>query len=252
MKLKYILLFTIVSILTLSSCEYDNYDAPDSEFKGQLLCDGKPFLADANRSIFKFFQSGFGKEDTGIDMHITNDGKFQQTLFSGQDYKLTLVNKPLPFELPDFPSKGFGLGYDSIRYHMNGGVIQNFEILPYYKITNLAAQLSENGKNIVATFDVVKMTNTEKEAPAIKSAKIYLGTSVIVDSGIACLRSTSVKDPEATTISVSIPLAYYRDKKYYVNNFRTYAYYRVAIELDGIPDYYLFSEIKKIEGLPVE
>lgn len=252
MKLKYILLFAIISMLTLTSCEYDNYKAPDCEFKGQLMCDGKPFLADGNRILFKFFQTGFGKVDGGMNMHLMNDGSFRQMLFPDQDYKLTLINKPLPYELPDFPSKGPGLGYDTLRYHMNGNVMQNFEVLPYYKISNLSAQLSEDGKNIVATFDVTKMTNTVKEAPNIKSAKIYLGTSVIVDSGNACMRSAAVKNQSAITLSVSIPLSMYRDKKYYINNFRTYAYYRVAIELVGVPDYFLFSETQKIEGLPVK
>lgn len=252
MKLKYILSLSMLSILTLVSCEYDNYEAPECEFKGQLVCDGEPFQFDANRTIFKFYQTGFGKEDGGINMNILNDGSYKQLLFSGEDYKLTLVNQALPFEMPDFPSRGAGLGYDTIYYHMNGNVYQPFEVRPYYKLSNLSAKLSENGRNIEATFDVTKMANTEKEAPAIKTARIYLGTSAIVDSGIACLRSKTVTDPDATTLTVSIPLAYYRDKKYYINNFRTYAYYRVAIELEGIPDYYLFSDIQKIEGLPVE
>ena len=96
------------------------------------------------------------------------------------------------------------------------------------------------------------MTDPDKETPHIKTARLYLSTGVIVDSGTTCLRSINVTDRTQTTFSVQIPLSFYRDKKYYVNNFRTYAYYRVAIELEGIPDYYLFSEIKKIEGLPVD
>lgn len=31
---------------------------------------------------------------------------------------MTLVNKALPFELPDFESLGAGKGYDSITYHL--------------------------------------------------------------------------------------------------------------------------------------
>ncbi len=241
----------LIMLSALASCEYDNYDAPSHEYKGALLCDGKPFQYDANRSLFRFYQKGFGKEDSGTALSVSNDGTFSQLLFD-DTYKLTLVNQTLPFEMPDFPSKGAGLGYDSIAYRITGNIVQNFEVHPYYKISGLSAALSENGRNIVATFNVEKMTNTEKEAPALKSAKLYLSTSRIVDSGTNCMRSVNVSSSENGGYEVSIPLAYYRDKKYYVNNFRTYAFYRVALELDGIPDYYLFSEIKKIEGLPVD
>lgn len=238
--------------MALVSCEYDNYEAPSYEFKGQLMMGGgEPFLFDANKTLFKFYQSGFGKEDDGTNLNVDNNGNYKQLLFDDV-YKLTLVNQALPFEMPDFPSKGAGLGYDSIPYRMTANVNQNFEVRPYYRLSNLKAELSANGKNIVATFEVTKMTNTEKEAPRIKTVRLYLGTGIIVDSGTACQRSTNVTDPDQTTFSVQIPLAFYRDKKYYINNFRTYAYYRVAVELEGIPDYYLFSGIQRIEGLPVE
>ena len=250
MKLKHIIF--AAAALCLTACEYDNYDAPSFEFKGQLVTDdGQPFLFDANRTLFKFYQSGFGKDDGGTNMTVDNDGSYNQLLFENR-YELTLVNQSLPFEMPDFPAKTDGQGYERIPYNISSGVTQNFVVRPYYKISNLNAELSENGKNIVATFDVEKMTNTEKAAPKIKSARLYLGTSVIVDSGTSCLRSQNISNPDQTSIRVQIPLSFYRDKRYYVNNFRTYAYYRVSIELEGIPDYFLFSDIKKIEGLPVE
>jgi len=51
---------------------------------------------------------------------------------------------------------------------------------------------------------------------------------------------------------VYIPLSEYRKKENFVDNYRTYAFYRVAIELEGMEEYFLFSTIKKIENLPVE
>lgn len=250
MNLKHLAILAMAT-MSLASCEYDNYEAPSYEFKGQLVTeDGEKFLYDANKTLFKFYQSGFGKEDLGINMNVDNSGAFKQLLFEDY-YELTLVNQTLPFEMPDFPSKGAGLGYERIPFSIGGNVAQNYVVRPYYKISGLKAELSANGKNIVATFNVQKMTNTEKEAPRIKTARLYLGTSTIIDSGTNCLRSQNVSASDPTSITVQIPLAFYRDKRYYVNNFRTYAYYRVSIELDGIPDYFLFSDIQKIEGLPL-
>lgn len=231
--------------LIVTSCEYDNYEAPSYLFSGQLTCDGEDFQFDANKNIFKLFQEGYGKTDLGIDMRTNNDGHFQQLLFNSQ-YKLTLANNPYPFEIEEFQSLGTGLGYDSIKYDITSNMTKNFEVKPYYKIKDFT--LSFDGKNFIAKFNIDK--NSGKTIPNVIRAYLFVGTSNIVNSGTLCSKSVTVKADNQTSAEVSTRLSDYRKK--YVNNFRDYAYCRVAIELDGIPDYYLFSEIKRIEGLPME
>ena len=109
----------------------------------------------------------------------------------------------------------------------------------------------KNG-NIVATFNIEKMTNTVKAAPKIVKTRIWLSTSSLVNSGIKCTRSSDVEYIDDTTLQVYIPLSEYRKKENFIDNYRTYAFYRVAIELEGMNEYFLFSTIKKIENLPVE
>ena len=96
------------------------------------------------------------------------------------------------------------------------------------------------------------MTNTVKAAPKIVKTRIWLSTSSLVNSGIKCTRSSDVEYIDDTTLQVYIPLSEYRKKENFVDNYRTYAFYRVAIELEGMNRYFLFSTIKKIENLPVE
>ena len=242
MKLKNIILLAFVMMgLIVTSCEYDNYDAPSYLFSGQLTCDGEKFQYDANKNIFKLVQEGYGKADGGIEMRADNEGHFQQLLFKAQ-YKLTLANNPYPFDIEEFNSLGTGLGYDSIRYDITSNVTRNFEVKPYYKLNDFT--LSLDGKKIVAKFNVTKLKDT---APAVKRAYIYLGTSSIVNSNNKSQNSALVK-AGVTEISLSRSVVLYRSD--YVNNFRDYAYCRVAIELEGIPDYFLFSETKRIDGLP--
>ena len=249
MKIKYFALALALAGASLSSCEYDNYDAPSAEFSGRLVtADGEPFLYDNNRQLFVLYQSGFGKDDVGINMVVDNNGSFRQLLFTGNHYELTLINQALPFDMPDFPRMEDNTGYERIAYDITGNVQKDFVVEPYYEISDFQVNLSENERNIEATFNVTKL---KEDAPDIASTKIYVSTSSIVDSGISCMRSRNVSDPTSTAMRASIPLAYYRDKQYYINNFRTYAYVRVAVELDGIPNYFLFSDIKKIENLPV-
>lgn len=250
MKTKQILAgIAFLAATALTSCEYDNYEAPSHTYAGQLVCDGENFPFDSNRTIFNFLQYGYGKVDGGTEMRITDEGQYRQLLFDA-DYKLTLVNKKLPFELPDFESLGDGLGYDSIHYSVQSDIKQNFTVIPYYKISGLQARLE--GENIVAGFTVAKTTGTSKPAPAIKKVYIYLSTGNIVNSWNKCQRSEEVHAAGSAPFTISIPLSMYREKQYYINNFRTYAYYRVAVELEGIPDYYLFSTIGRIDNLPVK
>lgn len=51
-------------------------------------------------------------------------------------------------------------------------------------------------------------------------------------------------------LTVSIDAIKYRTG--YKENYRDNAFYRVALELENIPDYYLFSETKEITGIPEE
>lgn len=250
MKLKSIIAAAFVVLgLSVTSCEYDNYDAPSYVFSGQLKCDGENFPFDTNRGLLRVFQRGYGKVDGGgTGIRIDEQGHFQQ-LFFDAEYKLTLVNKSMPFELPDFEPLGPGKGFDSITYHFNSNVTQDFEVRPYYKLKNLRAEL-KNG-NIVATFNIEKMTNTVKAAPKIVKTRMWLSPTSLVNSNIKCTNSIDVVYVDDTTLEVYIPLADYRKKENYPNNFRTYAYYRVAIELEGMNEYFLFSPIQKIENLPL-
>ncbi|MCD8262595.1 MAG: DUF3823 domain-containing protein [Bacteroides sp.] len=104
---------------------------------------------------------------------------------------------------------------------------------------------------MVATFRVTKVGKTTNPAPPIRKAYIYLNTGTLVNSWNACQQALEIEDNNINSIEISIPLSMYREKQYFINNFRSYAYYRVAIELEGIPDYYLFSPIRRIDNLPV-
>ena len=242
-------MLSAVAGLTLTACEYDNYDAPSYEFSGTLkTADGSDFSYDSNRTLFQFFQSGYGKVDTGTNMRVDDDGNFQQLLFKA-DYKLTLINRNLPFEIDEFPA--LSSGYDTISYKITKNVKETFTIRLYYTIKNLSVELV--GKRITATFDVIKNHDTQQEAPRIIRTYIYLGTTMLTNSSTSCQRLTQVKTavtPDEQTMTAAIPLSYYRDKTYYVNNYRDYAFVRVGILLDGVPDYVLVSDIVKITDLP--
>lgn len=247
LRFKYILAFSL-ALSALVGCEYDNYEAPVMKFSGQLLYNGKPFIFDgsSNRDPFVFYQKGYGKTDGGTSMHTTAEGTYAQLLFRNADYWLTLRNNNYPFEIEEFPP--LTSGYDSTHYYMDKDVIQDFHVTPYYEITNVTASLS--GIDIKAEFDVKKVSGTRKEAPRIVKAYIYMGTNNYINSKSQVVGSADVNLSGDGHISVSVGALNFR--KGYPEYFSETGYYRVAIELENTPNYYLFSERCAIEGVPFE
>lgn len=246
---KIVYLSLIFVALIFSSCEYDNYDAPSLTFNGKLKCNDKDVLFDgaSGKGLLKVFQKGFGKVDVGTPIYVNGEGVFNQLLFAGE-YWLTLDNHQYPFEFKQFKSLGNGLGYDSIYIDLKNSLNMDIEVLPYYSLQDFNVSLVDD--KIVMKFKVEKNTTTTLPAPVIKKVRGYVGTSSIVNSETTCAVSMDVNVSENTELAIEMPISSYRAS--YVNNFRTYAYCRVAIELENIPEYYLFSDVIKIEDLPEE
>jgi hypothetical protein len=247
---KYI--FIILLGIICNACEYDNYDPPTLTFTGNLMYNNSNFLYDGNagRPVLRFYQSGFGLSDAGTVARIDQNGHFSQLFFSG-DYKLTLQNTMFPFEFKDFTSKGSGKGYDTISIKLNTSIERNFDLIPYYTISDLNAVVS--GTDIVATFNATTVVNAALKNPtptAIK-ARLYVSTTPLVTSVIVAnaVNSSISFNSGTNQVTVTMPVSKYRTSV--VNNTKTYGWYRVALELQNIPNYYLFSDIKKLDGIPL-
>ena len=246
MKKIIFLSITLLSII-FASCEYDNYDAPSLTFSGNVVYNGKNLQWDgsAARTILRVFQTGYGKVDTGTFIQVKDDGSFNQLLFH-DEYWLTPYNNQFPFEFSQFNYES-GVGYDSIYIDMKNDLQMDIEVTPYYELSELSVGLE--GDNIVMRCNVSKVTGTKNPTPVIKNVRGYISTTKIVNSTTTCAITKAVEVDGSADLEVSIPVATYQNG--YVNNFRDYAFCRVAIELENIPNYYLFTEVKKIEGLPV-
>ena len=235
----------IVSFL-FTSCEKDNYDAPSLLLHGNLQYNGQNFLYDGSpdRALIRVYQKGYGKVDGGTNLRVDEKGHFQQLLFADDNYKLTPDNRSYPFEFKDFKPRE--VGYDSLTVSLRSNQEMNFEVTPYYIINNFTTSLE--GSDMVMKFSVSKVSGTDKPAPKIVRALCYVNTASLVNSKTKCVIAEGVDITEQGDIELKMPVSTYRSG--YINNFRTYAFCRVAIELENIPEYYLFSDTKKIEGLP--
>ena len=245
MKKIIFLSFAILSFL-FTSCDYDNYDAPSLLLHGKLTYNGDNFLYDGNpdRWLLRVYQTGFGKVDGGTNLRVDENGEYQQLLFADDNYKLTPDNRQYPFEFKDFKPRA--VGYDSLTVKLRSNLEMNFEVTPYFTVNNFKTTLE--GTDIVMRFSIAKVSGTDKPTPKAIRALCYVNTAALVNSKTTAVEAQAISITDQGNIEMRMPVSTYRSK--YVNNYRTYAFCRVAVELENIPDFYLFSETQKIEGLP--
>lgn len=227
------------------SCEYDNYDPPQIEFTGKLTYGNKTLQfdgADGSLSkIIELYQTGFGKTGASIPAAVSANGTFRQLIFPG-DYQIVMKNTPYPFTFDNWNTRPTG-GYDSLKVKISGSYNLDIPVTPYFDISDVTWETV--GTNVNVTFRI----NRIQAGANITKARVYVNTANIVNSSARASAETTVTDiSKPVTVQLSIPD--YRTK--YANNFRDYAFIRVALETDKSPTYFLWSEIYKVEGLPIE
>lgn len=246
-KFRYSLLILVFGLLA-ASCKYDNYDAPQVEFSGQLLYNGKPFLFDGRSDgdlskIIQLSQYGFGKTGNPITAQVDATGRFKQLLFTG-DYHITVRNTPYPFTLADWP-RNAGNRYDTIHVNISHNYRMDVKVVPYYEIKDVTSKVS--GTDLVITFKINKL----QDGASLVNARAFANTAELVNSGVRMSAVKSLTGVDmAQPVEIRLSLIDYRNK--FINNFRDYIYFRVALETNISNAYFLWSETQQATGLPVK
>lgn len=222
MKTRYYILF-LGLILSLGSCEIDNYDEPDALFSGQLTYQGEPVRVAADEVRFQLWQSGFGNEGP-IDVHVAQDGSFSALLFSGE-YRLTLLSGEGPFVA--------NTGEEQIL--INGDTNRDIEVTPYYMIRNATISVSGNSVEASASLDQIV---TGEGARNVERVTLYLNDSQFVsensDENIAG-GDANLEDLSSLSMTAEIPGDYDRN----------YIFARIGVKIEGVEDM-LFSQVQKL------
>lgn len=240
----------VAALIALSfiSCKYDSYLPPDVEFSGQLLYAGRPFLFDGRpdgdlSKIVQFTQYGYGKSGNPITAQVKGDGSFKQLLFPGM-YHITMRSTPYPFVLEDWPRNAGNL-YDTIHMEVKNNYVMNVNVVPYFEVTDVSSKVS--GTDLLVSFTIKKI----RDGADLVNARIYANTAELVNSGV---RMSTVKSLDGIDISkpveVKLSLIDYRNK--FINNFRDYLFFRVALETNISNAYFLWSDTQEATGLPLK
>ncbi len=228
MNTKYYILF-LGLILSLGSCEIDNYEEPKSLFEGALTYQGDTIRVAQNDVRFQLWQSGFGKEGP-LDVHVTQDGSFSSLLFNG-DYRLKFIDGQGPFKAI---SQGGQQG-DTIYLNLNGSTNMELEVMPYYMIRN--PQINVSGNSVNASIELQQVI-TGMDARDIEHVTLYLNKTHFVsangDMNIA-RGDADLTNMDNLSMMVEIPDNLNQD----------YLFARVGVKIAGVEDM-LFSPLQKL------
>ena len=155
---------TISCLLILSSCGYDNYDAPKSTLSGKAIYDGEAIGVRTDGARFALFQDGYDFKSE-IPAHIAQDGTYSVSLFDGE-YKLVRIGGA-PWEAPQ---------NDTILIRVKGKTVQDIPVTPYFVIKNPSFQ--KNGNKVTVKFTIKQVVESAK----LSSVGIYVGKAILTDN----------------------------------------------------------------------
>jgi hypothetical protein len=156
----------LATVLALASCGVDNYDKPTCRFSGRVVYNGQPLgVSGINRLNFlQFWQNGY-ELFTAINCFVTQDGSYSALLHSGT-YKFVMNNNRGPWV--NNP--------DTVLVVLKGDVVQDYEVTPYYMLSNISYNLS--GNTVSASFHVSEITSGR----SIETISLMVNKTVFVDN----------------------------------------------------------------------
>ena len=193
MKIKNIYSTTLsmfVLLALLASCGLDNYDEPQSYLKGKIVYNGEAVNVRGTdeRVRLQLYQDGYAYKNP-IEIFVGQDGSFSAALFNG-DYKLVTRDGNGPWVN----------SRDTTYIKVSGNTEMNFEVTPFFTISNASITLSGNTVN--ANFNINQIVNTAE----IDRVIILLNKTAFVDDDMRVQRVDFTDNLSTGAVSYSIEL----------------------------------------------
>lgn len=193
MKKIALFLFTVLTAL-FTSCEYDNYDAPNTTLTGKVTYNGQAINVKNNQVSFRLYEPGWElSASTYLTVQVAQDGTFSASVYTGKTYKLIRVENVGPWVNPT--------AADTITVaNCTSGQMVDMPVTPYYLLEN--ASISCANKVVTGTCSVNEITAGRK----IEKVGLYAGRNLIVDDtyNFGNSETTTVKAGDSVTLSVDL------------------------------------------------
>ena len=232
MKIKYI--FFLFIGWSLSSCDYDNYEAPKSSLTGNVVYQGEPINVASNEVNMELWEPGWQLRNR-IDVTMDQDGSYSASLFDAE-YKLVFRQNQGPFRMVTNPVTNS----DTILVNVNGATALDIEVMPYYMIRN--PQITKSGSTVNATASVEQII-TDGNARNIERVSLYINQTTFVDNrgnyhlAVQHLQAADIDDLSNVSLSLPIPD---------LVRAQNYVYARIGVKIEGV-EQMIYSPVQQLE-----
>lgn len=230
MKNIYLLLWFALGI-GITSCEFDNYDEPESQLQGRIVYNGEPINVGYNDVSMQLWEPGWQLR-SAINVLVDQDGSYSALLFDAP-YKLVIQPAQGPFR----SIKNEVTQSDTIMVDLKGDQTLDIEVMPYYMIRN--AQIAKAGSDVTANFGLEQII-TDANAKNVENVTLYVSRTMFVDRGnnIATkqLNGGDITDMNNISMSLTVPA---------LTTAQSDIFARVGVKIAGVEDM-LYSPVQKL------
>jgi hypothetical protein len=156
----------LLTVLSLTACELDNYPEPDASLSGAILDvdTGEPVQgAIISGTKIEIIEQGFENPQPRY-LVVKADGTYRNDMIFSGDYKIVPLRRGNFVPQPE---------NDTIDVKISGPTIQNFEVLPYIRIED--PSITVDGTVVTAKFrieqnvanNVVRVALFAHESPSV-------------------------------------------------------------------------------------
>lgn len=233
---RFYLLCMAILVLTLSSCEKDNYEGPDATIQGQILDpSGNPLQFDQGQGSMKIKMEELtwiteqgGKAITPTYLAVKQDGSYLNTkIFSGK-YVMT------PIEGPFFP---YDIAGDTVDIY--GSVTKSFTVTPYQTVEWVEEPFINAEGYIQATIKYTSNSVDGIAAPAPFNFRLFISPTQYVGAA----KFDELLTPEDANVTTNPITILSKAKVVYPN--RTY-YVRGGVNSNDAFKKYNYTDIKTV------
>lgn len=193
--MKKIALFLFIALaMGFTSCEYDNYDAPNTTLSGRVTYNGQPVPVKNNQVSFRLYEPGWElSSSTYMTVQVAQDGTFSASVYTGKTYKLIRVENVGPWVNPT--------AADTVTVsNCTGGQTVDMPVVPYYLLENASIACAD--KIVSGTCFVNEVTAGKR----IEKVGLYAGRNLIVDDtyNFGHSETNEVKAGDTVTLTVDL------------------------------------------------
>lgn len=216
------ILYAILLLMIFSSCEYDNYDPPTSEFSGRLVFEGEAVGVRQGVNALRLFEPGWENFEP-IGLNVKQDGTFSARLFDGH-YQLVLIDGNGPWVNQA----------DTINVHVNGMKEMDVIVEPFFMVRNENFQLESS--TLKASFNVEQIAADS----SLQFVSLFIGETTLVDNQF---KANEVRLPSGEIENLNDTINLEMDLSEVDQDF---IFARIGVKTKGNPEL-IFSKVKKIE-----